>query len=172
MKDTIKYVGLDVSKEKIAVAIAEEGRREPRYFGMLPHTPEAIRKLVKKLGDPDTLRVCYEAGPTGYPLYRQLLTMGVHCEVIAPSLIPQRPGERIKTDRRGAIRLAQLHRAGELTSIYVPTPEDEALRDLVRAREDAKEDELRARHRLNKFLLRNTIQPPSKMTKWTKKYHA
>jgi len=172
MKDTIKYVGLDVSKEKIAVAIAEEGREEPRYFGMLPHTPEAIRKLVKKLGDPDTLRVCYEAGPTGYPLYRQLLTMGVHCEVIAPSLIPQRPGERIKTDRRDAIRLAQLYRAGELTSIYVPTPEDEALRDLVRAREDAKEDELRARHRLSKFLLRNTIQPPSKMTKWTKKYHA
>ena len=98
--------------------------------------------------------------------------MGVHCEVIAPSLIPQRPGERIKTDRRDAIRLPQLYRAGELTSIYVPTPEDEALRDLVRAREDAKEDELRARHRLSKFLLRNTIQPPSKMTKWTKKYHA
>jgi transposase len=170
MKDTIKFVGLDVSKEKIAVAIAEEGREEPRYFGMIPHTPEAIRKLVKKLGEPNTLRVCYEAGPTGYPLYRLLLTLGVHCDVIAPSLIPKRPGERIKTDRRDSIRLAQLYRAGELTSIYVPTTEDEALRDLVRAREDAKEDELRAKHRLTKFLLRNNIQPPPGVNKWTKKY--
>ncbi|GAE24492.1 mobile element protein [Halalkalibacter wakoensis JCM 9140] len=143
MKDTIKYVGLDVSKEKIAVAIAEEGREEPRYYGLIPHTTEAIKKLLKKLGEPSALRVCYEAGPTGYPLYRLLLSLGVHCDVIAPSLIPKRPGERIKTDRRDSIRLAHLYRAGELTSIYVPTPEDEALRDLVRAREDAKEDELR-----------------------------
>lgn len=170
MKDTIKYVGLDVSKEKIAVAIAEEGRGEPRYFGMISHTPEAIRKLVKKLGEPNNLRVCYEAGPTGYPLYRLLLTLGVHCDVIAPSLIPKRPGERIKTDRRDSIRLAQLYRAGELTSVYVPTPEDEALRDLVRCREDAKEDQLRAKHRLAKFLLRNNIQPPSGVNKWTIKY--
>jgi transposase len=170
MKDTIKFVGLDVSKEKIAVAIAEEGRGEPRYFGMIPHTPEAIRKLVKKLGEPNTLRVCYEAGPTGYPLYRLLITLGVHCDVIAPSLIPKRPGERIKTDRRDATRLAHLYRSGELTSIYVPTKEDEALRDLVRAREDAKEDELRAKHRLTKFLLRNNIHQPRGVNKWTKKY--
>ncbi|WBL15185.1 IS110 family transposase [Sutcliffiella sp. NC1] len=170
MKDTIKYVGLDVSKEKIAVAIAEEGRGEPRYFGMIPHTPEAIRKLIKKLGKPDTLYVCYEAGPTGYPLYRLLISLGVHCDVIAPSLIPKRPGERVKTDRRDSIRLAQLYRAGELTSIYVPTPDGEALRDLVRAREDAKEDELRAKHRLTKFLLRNNIHPPVGVRKWTKKY--
>ncbi|MGR9048261.1 IS110 family transposase [Halobacillus faecis] len=170
MKDTIKYVGLDVSKEKIAVAIAEEGRENPRYFGVIPHTPVGIRNLVKKLGDPSTLRFCYEAGPTGYPLYRQFLALGLHCEVIAPSLIPQRPGERIKTDRRDSIRLAQLYRAGELTSIYVPTHEDEALRDLVRAREDAKEDELRAKHRLTKFLLRHSIQPPSGVNAWTKKY--
>ena len=95
MKDTLKYVGLDVSKEKIAVAIAEEGREEPRYFGMIPHTDAAIRKLVNKLGDPNTLRVCYEAGPTGYPLNRFLLSLGVHCDVIAPSLIPQRPGEQV-----------------------------------------------------------------------------
>jgi transposase len=170
MKDTIKYVGLDVSKEKIAVAIAEEGRGEPRYFGMIPHTPEAIKKLVKKLGEPNTLQMCYEAGPTGYPLYRLLLTLGVHCDVIAPSLIPQKPGERIKTDRRDSIRLAQLYRAGELTSIYVPTTEDEALRDLVRAREDAKEDELRAKHRLTKFLLRNNLKAPSGVNRWTRKY--
>jgi transposase len=171
MKDTIKYVGLDVSKDKIAVSVAEEGREEPRYLGMIPHTTEAVRKLMKKLGNSENLRVCYEAGPTGYPLYRLLLTLDIHCEVIAPSLIPQRPGERIKTDRRDSIRLAQLYRAGELTSIYVPTPEDEALRDLVRCREDAKEDQLRAKHRLSKFLLRNNIQPPSGVNKWTIKYY-
>ena len=170
MKDTLKFVGLDVSKEKIAVAVAEEGREEPRYYGLIPNTPEAIRKLVKKLGNPDVLRMCYEAGPTGYPLYRQLISLGVHCEVIAPSLIPKRAGDRIKTDRRDAIRLAQLYRAGELTSIYVPTKEDEALRDLVRAREDAKEDELRTKHRLTKFLLRHNIHPPSGINKWTVKY--
>lgn len=170
MKDTIKYVGLDVSKEKIAVAIAEEGREEPRYWGMIPHTSEAVKKLMKKLGEPDSLRVCYEAGPTGYPLYRLLMAMGIHCSVIAPSLIPQRPGERIKTDRRDAVRLSQLYRAGELTSIYVPTPEDEALRDLVRCREDAKEDQLRGKHRLSKFLLRNEIKPPPGVNKWTNKY--
>jgi len=170
MKDTIKYVGLDVHKEKIAVAIAEEGREEPRYWGMIPHTPEEIRKLVKKLGEPQTLRVCYEAGPTGYGLYRLLLSLGVHCNIIAPSLIPKKPGERIKTDRRDSIRLAQLYRAGELTPIYVPTEDDEALRDLVRAREDAKEDELRAKHRLTKFLLRYNIHPPKGVRKWTHKY--
>ena len=170
MKDTIKYVGLDVSKEKIAVAIADEGRDMPRYYGMIPHTKEAIKKTLKKIGNLETLRVCYEAGPTGYPLYRLLTSLGIHCEVIAPSLIPQRPGERVKTDRRDSIRLAQLYRAGELTSIYVPNEEDEALRDLVRAREDAKEDELRSKHRLTKFLLRNEIRPPKGMRAWTKKH--
>lgn len=170
MKDTIKYVGLDVSKEKIAVAIAEEGREAPRYYGMIPHSLEATRKLVKKLGDKKQIKVCYEAGPTGYPLYRFFLSLGIECFVIAPSLIPSKPGERIKTDRRDAVRLAQLFRAGELTSIYVPTEDDEALRDLVRAREDAKEDELRAKHRLTKFLLRHNIKPPTGVRKWTLKY--
>lgn len=172
MKDTIKYVGLDVSKEKIAVAIAEEGREAPRYHGMIPNTAEAIRKLVKNLGDRKNLRVCYEAGPTGYPLHRFFLSLEIECSVIAPSLIPTQPGQRIKTDRRDAIRLAQLFRAGELTSIYVPTEDDEALRDLVRAREDAKEDELRAKHRLTKFLLRLDIKPPAGVRKWTHKYRA
>jgi transposase len=95
--------------------------------------------------------------------------LGIHCDVIAPSLISQKPGERIKTDRRDSLRLAQLYRAGELTSIYVPTEEDEALRDLIRCREDAKEDELRTKHRLSKFLLRNTNKPPSGVNKWTVK---
>jgi transposase len=170
MKDTIKYVGLDVSKEKIAVAIADEGREAPRYWGMIRNTPEDVKKLMKQLGNSGNLRVCYEAGPTGYALYRLLLTLNIHCNVIAPSLIPQRPGERIKTDRRDSVRLAQLYRAGELTSVYVPTPEDEALRDLVRCREDAKEDQLRAKHRLSKFLLRYNINPPSGVNKWTVKY--
>ncbi|MEW9672719.1 transposase [Ammoniphilus sp. 3BR4] len=111
---------------------------------MIPNTPESVKKLMAKLGEPEQLRVCYEAGPTGYGLYRQLLTLNIECMVVAPSLIPQKPGERVKTDRRDSMRLAQLFRAGELTSIYVPTKEDEALRDLVRAREDAKEDQLRA----------------------------
>ena len=170
MKDTIKYVGLDVSREKIAVAIADEGRDEPRYWGMIPNTVESIRKLVKKLGEKENLRVCYEAGPTGYGLYRLFLSLGIRCEVIAPSLIPKKPGERIKTDRRDSIKLAKLFRAGELTPVYVPTEDDEALRDLVRAREDAKEDELRAKHQLSKFLLRNDIHPPFKGKKWTRRY--
>lgn len=170
MKDNTKYVGLDVSKEKIAVAIADEGRSEPVYYGMIPNTPEAIRKLINKLGSPEQIRLCYEAGPTGYGIYRFLLGLGIACEVIAPSLIPQKPGERVKTDRRDALKLAKLYRAGELTSIYVPTEDDEALRDLVRAREDVKEDELRAKHRLVKFLLRNEIHPPTGTKKWTKKY--
>jgi transposase len=173
MKDTTKYVGLDVSKKNIAVSVADEGRDQPRYIGMIPNTPEAIRKLVKRLGEASSLRICYEAGPTGYGLYRLFLSMGVDCEVIAPSLIPQKPGERIKTDRRDSLRLAQLLRAGELTPVYVPTKEDEALRDLVRAREDAKADELRAKHRLTKFLLRHEIRPPQEVGRaWTFKYRA
>ncbi|WP_026674122.1 IS110 family transposase [Alkalihalobacterium bogoriense] len=171
MNDNTKYVGLDVSKENIAVAIAYPGREKPWYRGEIPNTPEAIRKLMKTLGNPEDLKVCYEAGPTGYPIYRFLLTLGIECEVIAPGLIPQRPGDRVKTDKRDAIRLAQLFRAGELTSIYIPTKEDEALRDLVRAREDAKEDELRVKHRITKLLLRYNIRPPEGVGRnWSSKY--
>lgn len=167
MKDATKYVGLDVSKEKIAVAIADEGQGASRYWGVIPNTPEGVRRLFKQLGSSSHPKVCYEAGPTGYWLYRLLLSMDIECVVVAPSLIPQRPGERVKTDRRDALRLAQLLRAGELTAVYVPTEEDEALRDLVRAREDAKEDQLRARHRLTKFLLRNNVTPPEKIKNWS-----
>lgn len=170
MKDTTKYVGLDVSKEKIAVSIADEGRGEPRYLGIIPNTSEAIRRLVKKIGKPEQLKFCYEAGPTGYGIHRTIITLGAECDVVAPSLIPKRPGERVKTDRRDSIRLAQLFRAGELTSVYVPTKEDEALRDLVRARSAAKEDELRAKHRLTKFLLRHDITPPKGVRRWTLAY--
>ncbi|WP_240468776.1 IS110 family transposase, partial [Gracilibacillus sp. YIM 98692] len=170
MNYNTKYVGLDVSKEKIAVAVADEGRSKPRYIGMINYTVEAIRKLIKRLGEPEQLQMCYEAGPTGYGLYRLLKSMDIKCEVIAPSLIPQKPGSRVKTDKRDAINLATLYRAGELTPIYVPTEDDEALRDLVRAREDVKEDELRAKHRLTKFLLRNEIRQPKGTKKWTVKY--
>ncbi|NGM84798.1 IS110 family transposase [Paenibacillus sp. 7124] len=171
MKCTIKYVGMDVSKESIAIAIAESGREEPRFWGTIPHKPEAVRKWLKQVGGNENLEVCYEAGPTGYELFRWLTGMGITCIVVAPSLIPKRAGDRVKTDRRDAIRLAQLHRAGELTSVYVPDRDTEALRDLVRAREDAKEDLHRARQRMIKFLLRHQISHPAHLKKrWTKSY--
>lgn len=170
MNDNTKYVGLDVSKEKIAVAVADEGRSKPRYIGMIPNTGRALEKQLHTLGALDQLQVCYEAGPTGYDIYRLLTNLGVACAVIAPSLIPQQAGNRVKTDRRDAEKLAGLYRAGELTPIYVPTEEDEALRDLIRAREDVKEDQLRAKHRLTKFLLRNAIKEPRELRRWSRKY--
>jgi transposase len=172
MKSIQKYVGLDVSKEKIAVAIADEGREAPRYWGTIAHKPEAVRKLIKQLSQADTtLEVCYEAGPTGYELYRWLLSMNIACTVVAPSLIPTKPGEHIKTDRRDAERLAQLFRSGDLTAVYVPSRDDEALRDLVRARADAREDYHRSRQRVVHFLLRHQIHPPAKIVRrWTKVY--
>lgn len=150
----ILYVGLDVHAETIAVAVAESGRvGEVRSLGTIANRLEAIRKMVKKLQQQGDLRACYEAGPTGYCLYWQLTQLNVECEVIAPSLIPKKASERIKTDRRDAEKLARCYRAGELTAVAVPSPEQEALRDLVRAREAAKKDQLKARHRLSKFLL-------------------
>src|SRR5688572_25663737 len=130
-KDT-RYVGLDVHAATIAVAIAE-GRGEVRSLGAIPNRPEAVEKLLKKLGDPARLHVCYEAGPTGYVLYWQLTKLGVQCEVIAPSLVPVKSGDRVKTDRRDAEKLARALRAGDLAAVFVPDGEHEALRDLVRA---------------------------------------
>jgi transposase len=125
---------------------------------------------VKKLGAPEQLRACYEAGPTGYVLYWQLTALGVACEVVAPTLIPVKAGDRVQTDRRDAEKLARCYRAGDLTAVWVPDPAQEALRDLVRAREAAKQDQLRARHRLAKFLLRHGRRPPQPMKAWTQKY--
>jgi transposase len=164
-KDT-RYVGLDVHAATIAVAIAE-GRDEVRSLGQIPNRPEAVQKLLKKLGDPARLHVCYEAGPTGYVLYWQLTKLGVQCEVIAPSLVPVKSGDRVKTDRRDAEKLARALRAGDLTAVFVPSAEHEALRDLVRAREAAKTDELRARHRVSKFLLRYGKYPPAGCGAWS-----
>jgi transposase len=132
MKDVQKFVGLDVSKDTIAVVIADSGRGEPRFHGFIQNKPEDIRKLMKKLGNPDNLLVCYEAGSTGYGIYRLLLSMDIECMVVAPSLIPKRFGNRVKTDKRDSIRLSQLLRAGELTSVWVPDEDHEAFRDLIR----------------------------------------
>jgi transposase len=152
MKD-IRHVGLDVDSEKVVVAVAEAGG-EVRALGAIPYTAEAVRRLVKRLGPASRLRVCYEAGPHGYGLYWQLTQLGVHCDVIAPTLIPTRSGDRVKTNRRDAEKLARCYRSGDLTAVWVPDAAHEALRDLVRARESAKKDQLRARHRLSKFRLR------------------
>jgi transposase len=166
---SIKFVGLDVHAETIAVAVAEHGG-EVRSLGVIPNREESIRKLVKKLGPVEQLRFCYEAGPTGYVVYWQLTKLGAKCEVVAPTLVPVKSGERVKTDRRDALKLARNHRAGELTAVWVPDAEHEALRDLVRAREAAKKDQLRAKHRLGKFLLRHGRRPPTGVKPWTLKY--
>src|ERR1700680_3887132 len=165
----VLFVGLDVHAETIAVAVAETGG-EVRSIGVVPNRLESIRKLVHKLGPVQYLRACYEAGPTGYVLYWQLTQLGVACEVIAPSLVPTKAGDRVKTDRRDAEKLARCYRAGELTAVWVPDAAHEALRDLVRAREAAKKDQLRDRHRLGKFLLRHGKRPTDAGTAWSKKY--
>lgn len=166
MPKRMQHVGLDVHAETIAVAVAEPDG-SVRELGVIRHRPEAVRKLVAKLGPAAQLRVCYEAGPTGYPLYWQLTALGVHCDVIAPSLVPTKAGDRVKTDRKDAVRLARCYRAGDLTAIWIPDAATEALRDLVRAREVAKQDQLRARHRVSKFLLRHGCQRPEGMRAWT-----
>jgi len=165
----VKFVGLDVHAETIAVAVAEQDG-EVRSLGVIPNREDSVRKLVRKLGAVEELRFCYEAGPTGYVLYWQLSRMGAKCEVMAPTLVPVKSGDRVKTDRRDALKLARNYRAGELTAVWVPDAAHEALRDVVRAREAAKKDQLRARHRLSKFLLRHGRRPPMGVKPWTMKY--
>jgi transposase len=162
----MRYVGLDVHAETIAAAVAEPDG-SVRELGAITNRPEALRKLMAKLGPRARVRVCYEAGPTGYALYWQLTALGVHCDVIAPSLVPTKAGDRVKTDRKDAAKLARCYRAGDLTPVFVPDAATEALRDLVRAREGVKQDQLRARHRLGKFLLRHGRQRPEGMRAWT-----
>jgi transposase len=169
MKKDTRHVGLDVDSEKIAVAVAEPGS-EVRSLGVIPNREESVRRLVKKLGPASRLRVCYEAGPQGYGLYWQLIALGVHCDVVAPTLVPVRSGDRVKTNRRDAEKLARCYRSGDLTAVWVPDAEHEALRDLVRAREVAKKDQLRARHRLGKFLLRRGLRAAAGMKSWTQKH--
>jgi len=165
----VRFLGLDVHADTIAVAVAEPDG-EVRSLGIIPNREESVRKLVKKLGPAEQLQACYEAGPTGYVLYWQLTALGVKCEVVAPSLVPVKAGDRVKTDRRDATKLARSYRAGDLTAVWVPNQEHEALRDLVRARETAKQDQLRARHRLSKFLLRHGRRVPLGIKVWTQRY--
>ena len=167
MKEFIKYVGLDVHKETIAVSVAEAAGGEVRYVGEITNTPEAIAKLVKQLKKDDAqLRFCYEAGGCGYVIYRQLQALKQDCQVVAPSLIPKKAGDRIKTDRRDSLSLARLHRAGELTAVWIPDGMQEALRDLTRAREDMKHLQRQAKQRLLAFLLRHGQRYTGK-SNWT-----
>jgi len=167
---SIQYVGLDVHQETISVAVAAPGRDPAVWTGTIPHRPDAIRQLMAKLGDPASLLVGYEAGPCGYTLQRQLTGMGISCQVIAPSLIPRRPGNHVKTDRRDAIQLAELLRGGYLTAIWVPDVADEALRDLVRARHAVRQDVTRIRHRIRSLLVRLGQRPADGVSNWTVKH--
>lgn len=168
----LRYIGLDVHKATIAVAIAEESG-PPTSYGTIPNDPSATRTLLTRLGGPDVeLHVAYEAGPTGYALYRQLTRLNIDCMVVAPSLIPRRPGDKVKTDRRDALKLARLLRTRDLTPVWVPDEAHEALRSLVRARADAKADQLRAKHRLSKLLLRQGCWAPLGVRAWSTRYFA
>jgi transposase len=170
MRETLRFLGLDVHAETIAVAVAEPNG-EVRSLGTIANREDSVRKFIRKLGSPEQLRACYEAGPTGFALYWQLTQLGVECAVVAPTLVPKKPGDRVKTDRRDALKLARCHRNGDdLTAVWVPDEASEALRDLVRQREAAKQDQLRARHRLTKFLLRTGQRPPLGLKAWTERY--
>lgn len=171
MREHSIVLGLDGHKETIAVARADRSGGEPIWLGTIPNDPQAVAKLVRKQGAPEQLAVCYEAGPCGYGLYRQLTELGVTCTVVAPSLVPKAPGDRVKTDRLDALHLAKLHRSGLLTPVWVPDEAHEALRDLVRTRDQARQDQQRARQRLSKFLLRLGCKPAAGTRAWSKGYH-
>ena len=164
------YIGLDVHKDSIAVAVAWPGRSEPESHGEIANKPKTIDKLIRRLSqavEGGVLLFCYEAGPCGYGLYRQITASGHDCQVVAPSLIPKKPGERIKTDQRDAIKLSRHLRSGDLTAVWVPDQEQEAMRDLTRARDDMKSQERKARQQLNAFVLRHGQVWPSGKTRWT-----
>ena len=163
------FIGLDTSKAKISVAVAEKERNGVvRFFGDISAEPTSVASMVAKLAKRGaTLHFCYEAGPTGYDLYRQIMGLGHQCQVVAPSLIPKRPGDRVKTNRRDAVSLARLHRAGELTAVWVPDEAHEAVRDLVRARECAHDALKKARQQLQSFLLRHGRIYPGR-SPWTR----
>jgi transposase len=160
------FVGLDAHAESSAIAVAEAGRAAPRFVGTVGPRIAELTKALGKLGEPQSLSVVYEAGPCGYVLARELIRLGYRCQVVAPSKIPRRPGERIKTDRRDALKLAGLARAGELVSVTIPDERDEAIRDLSRARVDAVRARLKARQQLKALMLRHGRRYSGK-TSWS-----
>lgn len=164
------HVGLDVHKDSISVAVAEPGRSAGRLVGKVVHDVSKLLKLLSKIGKPEQLHLVYEAGPTGFGLQRALSAKGYCCEIIAPSQIPRRAGDRVKTDGRDSIELAECSRAGQLSAIWIPDPEDEAIRDLSRAREDAVNARTQARHQLKGFLLRHDVRYTGK-TSWCGAYY-
>lgn len=171
MPTKLRFIGLDVHKDSIVIGVADSGRGPAEVFGRGPNDFVWLRKALTKLGSPERLRICYEAGSTGFELARRLTAEGFHCQVIAPSLVPQRSGKKqIKTDRRDAANLARFHRSGDLTEVKIPDIQTEAIRDLERARDDAKQAERNARHQLDKFLLRHGRRW-SGATKWTNGHH-
>ena len=167
----IKFIGMDVHKKTITVAIADDGRNgQVRSYGTLANNINALDKFCRKMvSTASQLHFVYEAGPCGYGIYRHLTHKGFDCKVIAPSMIPRKSGDRIKTDRRDARMLARLHRAGELTAVYVPDDQDEAMRDLSRSREDAVIAARKAKQRLKAFLLRNGLTYSGR-SQWSKAY--
>ena len=169
MKKNLRFVGLDVHKESIAVAVADSGREPARLLETIAADEVVLLRVLDRLGPKARLRVCYEAGPTGYGLARRLNEQGFCCVVVAPSLVPLQRQRRIKTDHRDALRLAHFLRSGDLVEVTVPAAQTEAMRDLERAREDAIQAERTARHRLDKFLLRHGRRW-SQGCKWTLKH--
>ena len=168
------YIGLDVHKESIVISVARAGRDAPEPRGEIANKPKKIKKLVERLNqefDGEVLLFCYEAGPCGYGLYRQLLELGHDCHVVAPSLVPKKSGERVKTDKRDANKLAKHLRGGDLTAVWVPDEEQEAMRDLTRARGDMKQQETKARQQLNGYVLRHGHAWPSNKTRWTQTHY-
>jgi transposase len=171
MEEPIKFhVGLDVHKDSISVAVAEPGRAPGRLIGKIPHDVGKLLKVLAKIGLAAQLHIVYEAGPTGFGLQRALTARGYACEIIAPSQIPRRPGDRVKTDGRDSVQLAEFSRAGQLSAVWIPDPDDEAIRDLSRAREDSVHSRLQARQQLKGFLLRHDMRYTGK-TSWSLAYH-
>ena len=151
MKQTRSFIGMDVHKETISISVAEDGRTRPvRFIDVIPNTEEDVAKMAKRLSKHGELDFCYEACGCGYGSHRQLTALRHRCSVVAPSLIPRKPGERIKTDRRDSEKLAILHRSGDLTPVWVPDTTHETLRDLVRARVDASMHLMRARQQCSR----------------------
>lgn len=174
VKNIMCVVGIDAHSKSLSVAVILPGSERVDEEWQIPHDERSLRRLAKRLREiaPGPMHAVYEAGPCGYALKRKLDALGIPCEVVAPSLIPVKPGERVKTDRRDARKLALLSRGGMLTVVYPPSEADEALRDLLRAREDARNDLMAARHRISKMVLRYGLQFTGTKANWTLKHRA